>query len=190
MLETIPRPEQNADTASNRTCPYCAENIKREAKVCPRCRQWLTLRSIRNPAVAAWAYGFPHLVMYAVLGMFILVTMNRFFNPKPDYTAFVNSLRVLESRMNWAQTSNGTRIYITGILTNQSDFAWRDIELECRFFDASGQLVDAAHPHAGLTIQPHDDSAFRAAVTPTGTTNDYTSFRVSVSTARNTKSLF
>jgi hypothetical protein len=122
--------------------------------------------------------------------MLILTALNRFQNPKPDYTAFVNSLRIMESRMNWAETSNGLRLYITGVLTNQSEFAWRDIELECRFFDAKGQLVDAAHPHAGLTIQPRDDTAFRAVVTPSRATNDYASFRLSVSTARNTKSLF
>ena len=185
-----PRPEHDLDTANSRTCPFCAEKIKREAKVCPHCRQWLTLRSIRNPAITVWVYGLPHLAIYALFGILILTALNRFQNPKPDYTAFVNSLRVVESRMNWAETSSGLRLYITGVLTNQSEVAWRDIELECRFFDAKGQLADAAHPHAGLTIQPHDDAAFRAAVTPSRATNDYASFRLSVSTARNTKSLF
>jgi hypothetical protein len=158
--------------------------------VCPRCRQWLTLRSLRNPAIAVWVYGFPHLVIYALMAVLILTAVNRFQNPKPDYTDFFNSLRVMESRMNWAETSNGPRIYITGILTNQSDIAWRDIELECRFFDTNSVLVDAAHPHAGLTIQPHDDAAFRAVVTPIRATNDYASFRLSVTTARNTKGFF
>jgi hypothetical protein len=96
----------------------------------------------------------------------------------------------MESRMNWVQTSNGPRIYITGILTNQSDIAWRDIELECRFLDTNGVLADAAHPHAGLTIQPHDDAAFRVVVTPSRATNDYASFRLSVTSARNTKGFF
>ena len=183
-------PEHTLDTATNRTCPYCAEHIKLEAKVCPRCRQWLTLRSIRNPAISIWIYGFPHLAIYVFLGMSILTALNRFENPKPDYTAFVNSLRVMESRMHWAETTNGPRIYITGILTNQSKFAWRAIELECRFLDANGRLVDAAHPHVALTIQPHDDAAFRAVTTPSRASNEYTSFKLSVSTARNTKSLF
>jgi hypothetical protein len=96
----------------------------------------------------------------------------------------------MESRLNWVETRSGLRIYITGILTNQSEFAWRDIELECRFLDANGQLVDAAHPYVALTIQPHDDTAFRAVVTPSRATNDYASFRITVSTARNTKGLF
>ena len=105
-----PRPEPALGTAGSRTCPYCAESIKPEAKVCPRCRQWLTLRSIRNPAVAAWAYGLPHLVMYAVLGMLILTALNRFQNPNPDYTAFVNSLRVLESHLKIGRASCRERV--------------------------------------------------------------------------------
>jgi len=99
-------------------------------------------------------------------------------------------VQVLESRLNWVESSNGSRIYITGILTNQSKIAWRNIELECRFFDAKGNLVDAAHPHIALTLQPNDDAAFRAVVTSIRNSNDYSGFRVSVSTARNTKGFF
>lgn len=190
FLEMTQHPERHWDSPNSRLCPFCAESIKREAKVCPRCRQWLTLRSIRNPAICVWIYGLPHLATYAAIGMLLLTALNRFQNPKPDYTDFVRSLRVLESRMNWADTSNGLRIYVTGILTNQSEIAWRDIELECRFLDANGQLVDAAHPRVFLTIQPHDDAAFRVAVTPSRATNDYATLRLSVSTARNTKGLY
>jgi uncharacterized Zn-finger protein len=124
------------------------------------------------------------------MAMLILTTVNRLQNPKPDYTEFVNSLRVMESRMNWVETSNGPRIYLTGILTNQSDIAWRDIEFECRFLDTNGLLVDAAHPHVFLTIQPHDDTAFRTVITPSRSTNDYASFRLLVTTARNTKGFY
>ncbi|HZR21410.1 MAG TPA: FxLYD domain-containing protein [Verrucomicrobiae bacterium] len=182
--------EHNPCPPRDRICPFCAETIKREAKVCPRCRQWLTLRSLRNPAIAVWVYGLPHLMMYAVLSMTLLTIINRFQNPKPDYSDFLNSVRVLESRMNCVQTSTGTYIYITGILTNQSEIGWKDIELECRFFDQKGALLDAAHPHEAVTVQPHDDTAFRVTVTPARATNDYASFRLVVTTARNTKGLF
>jgi predicted nucleic acid-binding Zn ribbon protein len=178
-----PPPDHN----SSRTCPFCAETIKPAAKVCPRCRQWLTLRSIRNPAIAIWVFGLPHLAIYICLAVLVLTFLNRIENPRPNYTEYLNSLHVLESHMNWAGTGSDLRLYITGILTNQSAVAWRDIELQCRFFDANGLLIDAAHPRAGLTIQPHDDAAFRAVVTPSRATNDYASFKATVSTARNTK---
>ncbi len=182
--------EHNPDAADRVTCPFCAESVKREAKVCPRCRQWLTIRSLHNPAVTVWLYGLPQLAILAFLAMSALNALERLQNPKPDYSAHIGSLQVLESRMNWANTSNGPRIYVTGVLTNRSEFAWRDVELECRFLDSTGRLMDAGHPRVGLTVQPHDDAAFRATITPSQASNDYASFRVSVSTARTTKGLF
>ena len=125
-----------------------------------------------------------------VLGIAGLNALDRIQNPKPDYLAFPRALRVTESRMNWAQTKEGLRIYMTGILTNQSPIAWKDVEFECRFYDANGVMVDAAHPHSYLTIQPNDDTAFRTSVIPGCATNDYQSYRLSVTTARNVKSWF
>jgi len=150
----------------------------------------LAARCPRNPAVSVWVYGLPHLVIYGTMCVLLLRAAERFENPKPDYTDFVNSVRVIESRMAWGQTTNGPRIFITGLLTNQSPVAWRQLELECRWFDAEGQLVDVIHRPAGLTIQPHDDAAFRTTLDPQRATNDYVSFRLSVSMARNTKGYF
>jgi hypothetical protein len=128
--------------------------------------------------------------MYCFLAWWALNAFDRVLNPKPDYTEYLGSLKILESRLNIAQTSNGPRVYVTGILTNTSALPWRGIELECRFFDNKGELIDAAHPRAGLTIQSHDDAAFRVSVEPGRSTNDYGPFRVSVSGARNTKGFY
>ena len=174
---------------STRICPFCAEPIKTAAKLCPHCRQWLTMRSMRNPVVSAWVVGVPMIAIFIVVGTASLNALDRMLNPKPYYTAFPQALRVLESRMNWAQTKDGLRIYLTGILTNQCPVAWTEVELECRFYDRNGVMVDAAHARPFFTIQPNDDTAFRAVVTPARETNDYHSFKLSVTTARNARGL-
>lgn len=117
-------------------------------------------------------------------------TITRFSSPPPYYEEFPNALQVLQSRMNWIETKDGPRIYLTGILTNQSPITWHGVEFECRFFDTSGAMVDAASARGSVTVRPNDDSAFRASVAPSGTSNDYRSFKIMVSTARNTKGLF
>src|ERR1019366_1795467 len=123
-------------------CPFCAESINPVAKLCPRCRQWLTIRSLRNPAVFIWLHGGLLAAVWIVMGIGILSAINRLGNPKPYYSAFPQALRVVESRMNWAATKDGLRIYLTGILTNQSAVAWNGVEFECRFYDAKGVMVD------------------------------------------------
>ena len=167
-------------------CPFCAETIPSAAKICPRCRRWLTWCSLRHPFIF---FGL-HVVLYCYLGFLFLTKFQNAFNPTPYYTEYHHSLQLLESRMNWVNGENGARIYVTGILTNQSPFAWKDIELECRFYNTNGTMIDAANARAFLTIQANDDSAFRAPVTPIHSTNEYASFKVFVSTARNANGPF
>jgi hypothetical protein len=173
-----------------RTCPFCAEIIKAEAKLCPRCHQWLTLKSFRHPLVFTLGHVVPLTAIWIVFGVAWLSMMERFENPKPYYSEFPGSLRITESRMNWAQTDNGLRIYITGMLTNTSPVAWKGTEFDCRFFDSNGVMVDADTGHGYVTISSYDDAAFRVAIIPIAPTNDYASFKISLGNARNTKGWF
>jgi len=134
--------------------------------------------------------GVPLFVLFIGFGVAALTKLDRTLYPAPYYTDFPNSLRVVESRMDLIETSNGLRIYIIGVLTNQGPLAWKGVEFECRFFDTNGVMVDAAHPVPYLTIQPTSDTAFRAVATPVLATNYYATYRLTVSTARNPKSLF
>ena len=167
-----------------RTCPFCAEVIKAEAKLCPRCRQWLTLKSFRHPLVMVLTHLVPTLGVWVVFMMAMFSFLDRLQNPKPYYSEFPDSLKIIESRMNWAQTEKGPCIYITGVLTNTSPVAWNGTEFDCRFFDSQGVMLDADTGHGYVTILPHDDSAFRVSLIPTAPTNGYVSFRISVGNAR------
>jgi hypothetical protein len=114
----------------------------------------------------------------------------RVFNPRPFYSEVPDALQVLHSRMNWVETPEGPWLYVTGILTNRSDFAWKELEFECRFFDSGDSMVDAAHTGGFHTILPNSDSAFRVRVKPARSAGDYRSMKTSVVTARIAQSPF
>lgn len=172
-----------------KTCPQCAETIPTAARVCPRCRQWLSLRSLRNPMVAMLCIGLPSALAMVLLLTGVLSRFARMMGPPPYYADHLDALAILESRKNWVETSNGPRLYLTGILTNRSEIAWQGVEFECRLFDTHGAMIDAASARGMLTIDPHSDSAFRATVAPGRAAGDYASYQIRVSTARNTRGL-
>jgi hypothetical protein len=173
-----------------RICPFCIETIEVKAKLCPYCHQWLTWKSFRHPLVMLLIHVVPVTAVWITFGAIALSSIDRLQNPKPYYSEFPNSLKVLESQMNWAQTSDGLRIYITGVLTNASPVAWKDTEFDCRFFNAHGAMLDASVGHSYGTVLPCDDRAFRVAIIPIAPTNDYASFKIFVRNAINTKGLF
>jgi hypothetical protein len=178
------------NTQANRECPFCAEIIKSEARLCPHCRQWLSLRSWRNPKVSFFAFGFPVLLLWVFGAVFFLKKLDQIQNPKPNFSEFRKPIKLRESRMNPVQTKDGLRLYLTGLVTNESPIAWRDLEFECRFYDSKGVMIDASTAGSAFTIGANDERAFRISVTPPAPTNDYVSFKLAISTARNTKGWF
>lgn len=173
-----------------RTCPFCAEIIKPEAKVCPRCHQWLTWKSFRHPLVMVLVHVVPLTVLWIAVTAAMLSRLDSLQDPKPYYSEFPDSLKIMESHMNWAETRDGLRIYVAGVLTNTSPAAWREGEFDCRFFDAKGVMIDAYTGRGHLDVCPHGESAFRVAIVPTAPTNDYASFKISVGNARSARGLF
>jgi hypothetical protein len=173
-----------------RTCPYCAEIIEAKAKLCPHCHQWLTLKSFRHPLVMAIVHVVPLIIIWVGSGLVFFSIFDSLQNPRPYYSEFPDSLRIIESRMNWAQTHDGLCIFVTGVLTNASPETWRNAEFDCRFFDANGVMVDAAVGIGYLDVCPHDESAFRVSINPVARTNDYVSFKISVGNAKNGKGMF
>jgi hypothetical protein len=173
-----------------RTCPFCVENIHAKAKLCPRCRQWLTWKSFRHPLVMILVHFVPMTAIWVALIAMFSSTMDRLQNPKPYYSDFPDSLKIIEAHMNWAQTSSGLRIYVAGVLTNTSSVGWRDGEFDCRFYDAKGAMIDADVGRGRLVVLAHGESAFRVSIIPAAPTNDYASFKIFVGNARTASGLF
>ena len=171
-------------------CRYCTEAIRARAKVCPHCRQWLSLLSFRHPVVGPAVLLLPVIALMVVIALAGATRLDQVWHPSPFYTAFPGSLRVVESRVSWVEATNGPRLYVTGLLTNQSPVAWKDVEFECRYFNAGGEMVDASNSRGYFTIQPDDDRAFRLVVIPARSSNEYVTHRLAVSTARNIKAVF
>lgn len=132
-------------------------------------------------------------LMLAILigcAVFVMGIFNRSINPPPYYVDSPSALQITQSQMFFRDTTNGPRIYITGMLTNQSPVAWRDLEFECRFFGTNGNLTDAYPARSHMTVLANDDAAFRISVSPFKERQEYATFKVFLTDARNKKGIF
>jgi hypothetical protein len=176
-----------AENQEKKICPHCAESIPARAKVCPRCRRWLSTWSFRNPAIAIPIFFLPVVAFYFIVAHAFLSRFQIMFNPPPYYSDSPDSIRVLESNMNWANTVDGERLFVTGVVTNQSTNAWHSLEFDIRFFNTNNQMIDAANGRSYFTVGPASDSAFRVSVAPMASSNEYSSFKIQVNNARTAK---
>jgi predicted nucleic acid-binding Zn ribbon protein len=169
-----------------KVCPYCAEQINAAAKVCPRCRQWLSFFSLRNPAAFM-------AVLYSCLSVILvgcLFSLQGMLNPGTDFSSYPNGLRIVESRMNLTDRGADSAVHVVGVITNQTDIAWKEIQTDVRFFNKAGVLIDARSGNQYFIILPHADSAFRINVQPCRPLADYDSYKIFVRYARDARAHF
>ena len=166
---------------STKTCRYCAETIAAGAKVCPRCRQWQTLWSLRNPAVQVLFLSG----VTCALGIVLLVWLQRTFDPGPDFSLFRNSLTVVESKDFFYTDDKRLRLRTLVVLTNQSALSWKNIELEARYFDKENKYIDTKIYMTGDVILCHDELALSTELFPCHPQSDYISHKIFVRAARN-----
>ena len=74
-----------------RTCPFCAETINAEAKLCPHCHQWLKMRSCRHPLFNLLVLGIPMVLVFVFGALAVFSRLDRMMNPKPYYSEFPDS---------------------------------------------------------------------------------------------------
>jgi hypothetical protein len=149
-----------AENAQTKACPFCAESIKAAAKVCPYCRS-------KQGRYALWRQELLIGGPAAIIIIMAIWVIARF---APDetgtggrsFTGHRSDLVVLSTSLD--RTGTKPDIWLTGIVTNQGEYPWRIHELEVRFLDERGNLLDARHPEVKdqFVIQPHQEHGFRA----------------------------
>lgn len=135
-----------------------------------------------------WLYGLPYMILLVFLATFGLNRFTNVLNPSPRFSEAHEPLSIVDSQMHWTQSSTEMRLQLLGTLTNRSDVPWKDPIFECRFFDSNGKLIDVAHPHEYFTVLANTESAFSLRIRPARATNDYSSYKLTVTTAWNATS--
>ena len=161
-------------------CPYCAEQINAAAKVCPRCRQWLSIYSLRNPAAFMGVFCLCILVFWVGTQM----QLQKLFNSGLDFSPYRDGIAVVESRMNIKDAGKDSSVYVVALITNRTEITWKEVQLEVRFFSKTGNLIDARTSWANTPIFPHGDSAVNIKVLPGRPLSDYESYKIFVRYAR------
>jgi uncharacterized ubiquitin-like protein YukD len=178
-----------AEIEQTRVCPHCAETIKAAAKVCPHCRFWQpkTKWSLRNPQFlqsvssvicAAAIFG-------AIIGL--VYFLQHLIGPKRDFTPYQSQIKVVSSEASFRVVFSNLTVSVVGVVTNQSDFSWKQVALEAQLFGTDDKLIDviqADGDYRGIVVLPHTEAGFKIEGKAIKKESEYASHQVFVRTAK------
>jgi hypothetical protein len=129
-------------------------------------------------------------VSLCILLAFFIQAFNRIADRGVDFSPYRSSISVIESSMSDGKTNEyGTpRIFVVGLITNESDIAWKNIEFELRFFDRSGALIDSGTMNDYYGILSHRDLGFRIWLDPVLPLTNYDSYKIYIGSAKDARS--
>ena len=168
-------------SSDTKVCPLCAEIIKTTAKVCPFCRS-------KQGRCALWRQELP----VAVTGLALLsmaVVMIAWLTPEEEgvggrsFAGNRNELVVLNTTLDPLKAKPA--FWLTGVITNRGQHPWRVHELEVRFVDHRGNLLDARHPVVKelFVVLPRQEQGFRVELGELVFTNKNVTHQVRVQVA-------
>ena len=142
-----------------KVCPLCAEPIKAAAKVCPFCCSAQTRLAYWRPYIGL---GFSVLVLLAFVGLACFwLFPDAFRSESRSFAPYRAQLVVARTSLEHDQGK--PEFWLSGYITNTGNYPWRVRELEVRFIEGEGKLVDVRQPEISekFVIQPHQEQAFR-----------------------------
>jgi hypothetical protein len=146
------------DVSQSKTCPRCAETIKAAAKACPFCQSGQGRFALWQEQLVS---GLSLLLLVVLLGLVCYRALPDVPASGRSFARHRDDLRVLRASLE--RDKKKPEFWLTGCVTNVGHFPWRVHELESRFLDAQGNLLDVCHPALSdsFVVPPGGEIAFR-----------------------------
>ena len=181
------------ETEQTKICPLCAETIKVAAKVCPHCRHWQPHKwSFGNPqfmqsvASVFWAAS----IFGAIFGLAYF--LENLLGSKRDFAPYQNQIGIVSSEVSFRMSGSNLTVFVFGVVTNKSDFAWKNVGLEAQLFDKSGRLIDVIQAsdssYNGVILLPHAEAAFKIQSKAARDETEYSTHKVVVGSGKDFRS--
>lgn len=158
-------------------CKDCSEEIKGEAKKCPKCQAYQSRfdRFMRSPT------GGSLVGVVIALGFFSWFTNSFIFQDESIYNP-TELLEVSDTSFQFKEVDCGFKVTLIGTITNKSDGPLRNLVFDVEYLDSEGNTIDVINDEVyDLVIPANTSKKFKVSGTTGAEKELYAASKVVVS---------
>ena len=134
---------------STKPCKECCEPIQLAAKRCPHCYQ------LQSPFVTFLRNGGAVVFFLAILAFMVYQSQIE----KKEFKDYTSKVIVGSSTVHVEGTDDMSYVSCLTIAKNDSPVGLRDLQVEAKFYDANGQLIDVTQQRLKSSFLPANGEA-------------------------------
>lgn len=142
------------------TCKYCKSEIDADCLVCPVCRQWLNIFSIKkeNPLFKIALVAVMLMFCFGILPKIIFSKyFNTTFNLKQFQSSEVHHLKIVSHQVK----KMNDRLIVIGELKNEGQDTFSSLVVEVSFYDQNNGLLDVETGYISGITKPGELRPFK-----------------------------
>jgi hypothetical protein len=94
--------------------------------------------------------------------------------------------------VSFRMSGSNLTVFVFGVVTNKSEFAWKNVGLEAQLFDKSGRLIDVIQAsdssYNGVILLPHSEAAFKIQSKAARDESEYATHKVVIGSGKDFRS--
>lgn len=166
-------------------CKACYGLVNTKAKYCPHCRT-------PQNRLSAFKQYLPLIIILLIIFFsvtFVKSTNNNEYQPPVSFVDHKDEIIVKSSELSFSDCGDCKKKINTvtiGLIENSSQYGWENFQIEVRFFNTEGKLIDSVSDSIyGLAVQPNSEVSFRVFERAAKPQEEYSSHKVYINDASN-----
>ena len=117
-----------------------------------------------------------------------MIWLKSLIGPGRDFEQFQDKIVIVDSQMHFGATTNGNYVSAIGQIRNDSPYGWKELQLEVRYYNKEGQMIDTrTEARFGDTLPTGATHAFRVRGPADKPESQYASHKIFVRSAKDAR---
>jgi hypothetical protein len=135
----------------------------------------------------AWSPALPVAIVLLPFAFSMYMFANM-FNKGEDFTPYRDQITISDSELKFGEKKSSETVAVIGTMSNKSSVPWKDVQIEVRFYDSNGKMIDSEQQKDyPFEVPENGNAAFKVSTLREFPKEQYVKYDVSIISAKDAR---